>query len=139
MADSKKVPEFKSIEEERKFWDEHDATDHLVAPLRRRNPRRLTPFSIKLDEQTLVQIRELAARQEMGPTQLVREWILDRLKVELGDHGLEDGRTNEMRQQVIAYYMETLPAAVDKALQSVFEQADVESQFLTEDSEEAVG
>lgn len=68
--------------------DWYDATDFDVSKMRRVHLRRsagagpLSTFAIRLEGEVIDQLRQVAERDGIGPTQLVREWILDRLAVE---------------------------------------------------------
>ena len=44
-----------------------------------RQGRKLTPVAIRLDEETLEQLRTLARDKGIGPTTLARMWILEHL------------------------------------------------------------
>jgi predicted DNA binding CopG/RHH family protein len=82
-----RIPEFKSIEEEAEFWDTHDFTDYLdeFRPVKVRFARNLSEgITIRLDPETLAKLRALAHEKGIGPTTLVRMWILERLKEDEG-------------------------------------------------------
>ncbi|MFQ6028904.1 MAG: CopG family antitoxin [Dehalococcoidia bacterium] len=87
MADQEKsksrIPEFASIEEEAEFWDTHDTTDFgdEFKPVRVRFAKNLSEgITIRLDPETLRKVRELAKEKGIGPTVLMRIWIMERLK-----------------------------------------------------------
>lgn len=86
MTDTTKksrIPEFKTRPEEAEFWDTHDTTDFEdeFKPVRVRFARNLSEgITIRLDPTTLGQLREQAAAQGLGPTQLIRMWILERIQ-----------------------------------------------------------
>lgn len=78
-----RIPEFSSIEEEAEFWDTHDTTDFEseFRPVKVRAAKNLSEgITIRLDPDTLDQLRARAHDQGIGPTTLVRMWILERLK-----------------------------------------------------------
>jgi len=80
---SSRIPEFASREEEAQWWDTHDVTDYLdeLKPARVRFAKKLSEgITIRLEEQTLEQLRRQAHEKGIGPTTLVRMWILERLK-----------------------------------------------------------
>ena len=78
-----RIPEFRSIEEEAEFWDTHDTTDFEdeFKPVKVRFARNLSEgLTIRLDPETLAQVRAHAREKGIGPTTLIRMWILERLK-----------------------------------------------------------
>jgi predicted DNA binding CopG/RHH family protein len=78
-----RIPEFATIEEEARFWDTHSTTDYEgeFKPVRARFAKRLsTGVTIRLDPETLQQLRTLAHERGIGPTTLIRMWVLERLK-----------------------------------------------------------
>lgn len=77
-----KIPEFKSLQEEAEFWDTHDFTDFLdeAKPVNVHFAKNLTDsMTIRLDPTVLNQIREKAHKIGVGPTTLVRMWVMERL------------------------------------------------------------
>jgi predicted DNA binding CopG/RHH family protein len=77
-----RIPEFASIEEEAAFWDTHSTADYEdeFKPVRARFAKRLsTGVTIRLDPDTLQRLRALAQERGIGPTTLIRMWILERL------------------------------------------------------------
>ena len=78
-----RIPEFKSIEEEAEFWDTHDTADYEdeFKPVRVRFAKNLSEgITIRLDPETLAQVRAEAKEKGIGPTTLIRMWILERLR-----------------------------------------------------------
>jgi hypothetical protein len=79
------MPEFASIEDEREFWDTHNLTD--IVPRSQwtvvRKKRPATTFSIRLDGAVQEMIRSIAEARGVGPTELTRSWILERLRIEV--------------------------------------------------------
>lgn len=76
---SGKSPARRSLEDEARFWDE-TSVDELEGELEEvevdRPSRPLSEtFAVRLDKATVAAIRRLAARRDVGPTQLVRRWI----------------------------------------------------------------
>ena len=79
---SKRIPEFASLEEEAAFWDTHSTADYEAEfkPVRVRFAKRLsTGVTIRLDPDTLEHLRALAQEKGIGPTTLIRMWVLERL------------------------------------------------------------
>ena len=82
-----RIPRFKSIEEEAEFWDTHDLAefeDELqeVTDVRfvMRRSRQTKALTVRVDEDTLATLTREATNQGIGPSTLVRMWILERLK-----------------------------------------------------------
>ena len=78
-----RIPEFTSREEEAQWWDTHDITDYLdeLKPVRVRFAKNLSEgITIRFDPETLAQLRAHAHEKGIGPTTLVRIWILERLR-----------------------------------------------------------
>ena len=76
------IPPFRTLEEEAAFWDTHDFTEHQGAfkPTNVRFAKRLSQgISIRFDDQTLRALRAQAQERGIGPTTLVRIWILEHL------------------------------------------------------------
>jgi predicted DNA binding CopG/RHH family protein len=78
-----RIPEFTSIEEEAEFWDTHETTDFEdeFTPVKVRFAKHLSEgITIRLDPDTLAQLRSRAHEKGIGPTTLARMWILERLQ-----------------------------------------------------------
>ena len=78
-----RIPEFASRAEEAEFWDTHDATDYWdeLKPVDVRFAKNVSGgiISVRLDLETLQQLRALAEEKRIGSTELVRTWILEGL------------------------------------------------------------
>jgi len=82
-AASSRIPEFSSHEEEAEFWDTHDITDYLdeLQPVKVRFAKNLSEtLNIRLDPDTLNALRIQAREKGVGPTTLVRMWILEHIQ-----------------------------------------------------------
>ena len=80
-----RIPTFSSREEEAAFWDTHDTTDYEpeFKPVKVRFAKNLSqPLTIRLDPETLAELREQAHEKGIGPTTLARMWLLERLRSE---------------------------------------------------------
>jgi hypothetical protein len=80
---STRIPEFATLEEEAAFWDTHSTADYEgeFTPVRARFAKRLSEgLTIRLDPETLEQLRTMAHERGIGPTTLIRMWVLERLK-----------------------------------------------------------
>src|SRR5579862_3645321 len=82
LAQPRRIPDFASREEMAKFWDTHDASDYWdeLKPVRVRVAKNLSePLTIRLDPETLAELRLQAQEKGIGPTTLARMWVLERL------------------------------------------------------------
>lgn len=82
---TQKIPEFKSIKEEARFWDTHDVTDYL---------RELTPVALKVKladkkEEVLTirlqpglkeKMEKLAQDYGLNVSTMVRLWVIDKMR-----------------------------------------------------------
>jgi hypothetical protein len=137
------IPKFKSEEEEVAFWDKTSVTSlspDLVEEIQvERPPRPLSStFAIRLDQRSVTLLREIASEYSLGPTQLVRKWVNERIKIELEAGVLAPNKTSFnpgleriIRKQVIEALMQQVPTAAAAALDQVDESAftDAVSQF----------
>ena len=81
----KRIPKFKSLEEERKFWDTHSITDFKDAfkPVKVEftKPRKKL-ISLRLDAPQIEVLKEIASRRGLGYLTLIRYWINEHLSKE---------------------------------------------------------
>ena len=78
-----RIPKFANREEEAAFWDNHDISDYWdeLKPVKLKVAKNLSKgITIRLDEETLGELRRQAHRRGIGPTTLARMWILERLR-----------------------------------------------------------
>ena len=78
-----RIPKFKSYEEEANWWDTHDTTEfedefkpvklEVVKPL-------IHILGVRLDAKTIDQLSEIGSELGIGPSTLVRMWVLEKLK-----------------------------------------------------------
>ena len=91
-----RIPEFATYEEEARFWDTHDTTDFEdeFKPVRVHVARKLSSgLTIRLDRETLEKLRRAAQEKGIGPTTLIRMWVLERLQQkDAAPHGSPGGR-----------------------------------------------
>ncbi len=89
-----RIPRFKNREEEAKFWDTHSVADYWdeFKPIQVRFARNLSQvLPVRFDAETLDRLRKVAHKKGIGPTTLVRMWVVERL----GASGKEGrGRTS---------------------------------------------
>lgn len=79
----KRIPEFSSAEEEAAFWDTHSTADYEdeFTPVPTRFAKNLSQgITIRLDPDTLAQVRAAAHEKGIAATTLIRMWVLERLK-----------------------------------------------------------
>jgi hypothetical protein len=77
------IPEFKSREDEAEFWDTHDLADYWdeFEPVKVKFAKNLSEgITVRFDRETLASLRAQARDQGIGPTTLVRMWVLERLR-----------------------------------------------------------
>jgi len=83
MPKQSRIPEFASVEDEAEFWDTHDITDFLdeLTPVRVKFAKNLSQgISVRLDPATTLKLRAEAAKKGIGPTTLVRMWVIENLR-----------------------------------------------------------
>ncbi len=75
-----KVPRFKSVKEERKFWDTHDSTDYHDDFKITENVVFVRPkkevISLRLEPKFIRRLRELADKEGLPPTTYARMLIV---------------------------------------------------------------
>jgi predicted DNA binding CopG/RHH family protein len=88
MSDLKKIPKFKSPEEEAQFWDEHDSTDYIdwsgakkaVFPNLKSSTESI---SLRLPSSLLARIKELANEKDIPYQSLMKVYLSDQVKRDL--------------------------------------------------------
>lgn len=82
LKGKKPIPEFKSYEEEAKFWDTHSPLDYgtwkevkleFTKPLGH-------ILGVRFDAKTIDELAKLGSEMGVGPSTLVRIWIMEKLK-----------------------------------------------------------
>ena len=79
------IPDFKSMEEEAKFWDTHSLADYWdeFKTVKVRFAKNLSEgVTVRFDPVTSNKLRVEAHQKGIGPTTLIRMWILERLNKE---------------------------------------------------------
>lgn len=77
------IPEFKNQEEEALFFDTHDMADYQeeFKTIKAKFGRKLSEgITIRLDSDTLSDLRTLAKEKGLGPTTLARMWVIENLR-----------------------------------------------------------
>ncbi len=80
-----RIPDFANYEEEAKFWDTHSFADYWdeFKPVKVRFAKNLSEgITVRLDPMTLAELRARAKEKGIGPTTLIRMWIMERLQQE---------------------------------------------------------
>jgi hypothetical protein len=82
-----RIPTFKTVEEEAEFWDTHDSVDFEDefedAPdiiFVKAGPKKTV--SVRLDAASLEAVTKRAREMGIGPSTLIRLWVLERLRGE---------------------------------------------------------
>ena len=78
-----RIPTFANCEEEAAFWDNNDVSDYWdeLQPAKLKVAKNLSKgITIRLDADTLEELRQRAHEKGIGPTTLARMWILERLR-----------------------------------------------------------
>ena len=88
MSDLKKIPDFKSLEEESEFWDTHDSTDYVDWSQANKtvfsNLKLSTEsISLRLPSSLLARIKVLANEKDVPYQSLMKVYLSDQVKREL--------------------------------------------------------
>lgn len=78
----KKIPRFKSYQEEADFWDTHSPLDYGTwkeVKLEFEKPL-IHILGVRLDAKTIDRLAQLGDNMGIGPSTLVRMWVLEKLK-----------------------------------------------------------
>lgn len=77
-----RIPKFENREQAARWFDTHDMADYQdeFKTVRARFSKNLSEgITIRLDSETLAKIRSQASKKGIGPTTLIRMWIMERL------------------------------------------------------------
>ncbi len=91
MKKKKKIPRFKTEEQEREFWASHDATDYIDwSKARRIGLPNLKPstrtISLRLPESLIEELKLLANKRDVPYQSLLKIFLAERVEQELGSH-----------------------------------------------------
>lgn len=78
-----RIPKFKNRKEEAAFWDTHSTADYETEfqSVKVQFAKNLSEgITIRLDKKTMNVVRTLAKDKGVGPTTLIRMWVLERLR-----------------------------------------------------------
>jgi predicted DNA binding CopG/RHH family protein len=78
----KPIPPFKSLEEEASFWDSHSVVDEInegtLVGFHQAN--KTSTMTIRFAPKQIEVLKQKAFHLGVGPTTLVRMWVLDKLR-----------------------------------------------------------
>lgn len=76
------MPPFESVEEEAEFWDSHSVVDEVDKGtlVGFHHARKSGSLTIRFQPEDIQRLREEANQQGIGPTTLVRMWVLEHLR-----------------------------------------------------------
>lgn len=77
-----RIPEFANYEEEAKWFETHSVADYMdeFKPVKARFAKNLSEgLHIRLDPDSLMELRNEAKEKGIGPTTLARMWIMEQL------------------------------------------------------------
>ena len=88
---SKRIPEFKSEDEEREFWSRHDSIEYINwNQAERVTFSNLKPsvkkISLRLPESMLEELKLLANKRDVPYQSLLKIFLAERIEKELGAH-----------------------------------------------------
>ena len=89
MVNKQKIPNFKSIREEAKFWDTHDLTDfedqleEVTETVFERETE--TVMQIHLQPKEFHVVEQLAKSKGIRVDDLIREWVLEKIHLKPGE------------------------------------------------------
>ncbi len=87
----KKIPKFKSTEEEGKFWAEHDSTEYVDWSKAKRavfpnlKPSTKT-ISLRLPQSMIEELKLLANKRDVPYQSLLKVFLAERIELELAKH-----------------------------------------------------
>ncbi|MBI4091673.1 MAG: hypothetical protein HY427_00475 [Candidatus Levybacteria bacterium] len=83
MKKTSRIPKFKTREEEARWWDTHNLSDYQdeFKTVKARFAKNLSEgIHVRLDPDTLKKLRQEANQKGIGPTTLVRMWVMQQLR-----------------------------------------------------------
>lgn len=97
IHDVRDIPEFESTAEERAFWETHAFSEELLErtsqkqkpfdlPAKRRT--RSATVTVRIEEDTLARLRQLAEKKGMGYQTLLKSFVVERLYEEENREGI---------------------------------------------------
>jgi hypothetical protein len=138
------VPKTAGRADEADFWDRTDLerlAPGELEPAEVERPQRplSSTFAIRLDPGTVSQIRRVARHEEVGVTQLVRRWVLDRLRIEESVGSLATPTSGfysdlelGIRRSVITALLDQLPKIAEDVVQDALDRVVQEGEDIRE-------
>jgi hypothetical protein len=87
QSEQKRIPKFKSLDEEAEFWEKHSPLEFEDEWVEVKQVKVARPLShvlaVRLDAKTLDRLAKLGHKKGMGPSTLARMWLLERLDREM--------------------------------------------------------
>ena len=80
-----RIPQTDSIQELAKFWGDHDLTEYedeleeVPEQVFERADEKATVITVHLDNDEARALRDMAASRGLGDSELIRQWVLDRI------------------------------------------------------------
>jgi hypothetical protein len=106
---AQEIPSFSDDAEADEWLETHDLSELPFAPDPEPDGLLTVTFSTRLDRQTVARLRTVAQRRGTGATQLVREWVLDRLAAE----EVHESESPEEVRAMVRRHHAAVEAAVD--------------------------
>jgi hypothetical protein len=84
-TNANKVPKFKNIKEEAKFWDSHDITDYIseLTPAKlmyKTRGERKEVVTIRVAPALKKELSKVADCYDISPSSLIRMWVVEKLR-----------------------------------------------------------
>ena len=89
MKKIKTIPKFMSVAAEARFWDTHDISDYRreLKPIKVSFAKKLSDgITVRFNPQTLNVLRSQARESGVGPTTLIRVWVMEKLRSQREGH-----------------------------------------------------
>jgi predicted DNA binding CopG/RHH family protein len=97
IHDASEIPEFESVSDERAFWETHAFSEEFLdstpqnqrpfdLPAKRRT--RSATVTLRMEEDTLDRLRQLAEKKGMGYQTLLKSFVVERLYEEENREGI---------------------------------------------------
>jgi predicted DNA binding CopG/RHH family protein len=84
ITDWEAVPVFASMEEEARFWEQHQIGQRLMqSSLVRTDANESTTITLRIDPRMLSRLKRLAAQRYLNYQSMLKQWVAERLEKEL--------------------------------------------------------
>lgn len=96
-----------------------------------------THLTLRLDPEIKDLVEQAAARSGLGVTQLVREWIVDRVRIELESGSLKPSTTDLagesfLRKSLVQNFMRHAPSLINYVWDDVYREVRLDLELTTE-------